>query len=305
MRWLVFLILVALLICGCVQQGPKDEESLEIYIKGSDTLVQLVSNLAEAYMEKNPDTSIVVSGGGSGTGIKALINGEIDVADASREMKDSEIEQIKQKYGTEPLRLIIARDMLAVVVNPSNPVDKLTVEQVAKIFAGEITNWKEVGGNDAPITLYGRQSTSGTYEFFLEHVVRPYTGKGYSGTMRNLAGNIQIRDAVASDPNGIGYIGVGYLSDAIKVVKVSMDGKNYYSPLDEKAVEEGKYPISRPLQQYTLPQYFQGKKGEVLKDFFRFEVSEEGQQIVKESGFYPILKTDREWNQQNFWAKIE
>ena len=296
-------LVTTLLFCGCTQQ-PKEEKP-EIYIEGSDTMVQMVSNLAEAYMEKHPNVSIVVSGGGSGTGIKALINGEVDIADASRLMESEEKEQIKQKFGVEPLRIIIARDMLAIVVNPSNPVDKLTIEQVAKIFAGEITNWKEVGGNDAPITLYGRQSTSGTYEFFLKHVVEPYAGKSYSETMRNLAGNIQIRDAVANDVNGIGYIGVGYITGDVKVIKISVDGTNYYSPLDEEAVDKGEYPISRPLQQYTLPQYLEGTKGEAIKDFFAFEVSGEGQKVVEQSGFYPMLRVDKEWNQQNFWAKIE
>ena len=301
-RLAVLVILIAMILCGCAKQGV---EQSGIYIKGSDTEVQTVSNLAEAYMAKNPNVSIVVSGGGSGTGIKALINGEIDIADASRLIEPSEVKQIEQKYGTAPLRIVIARDMLTVVVNPSNPVDKLTIEQIAKIFAGEITNWKEVGGNDAPITLYGRQSTSGTYEFFLKHVVEKYAGKGYSGTMRNLAGNTQIRDAVSSDPNGIGYIGVGYLNNQVKAVNISVDGKKYYSPLDTKAIEEGKYPISRTLQQYTLPQYLKGEKGNIIKDFLTFEVSEEGQKIVKQSGFYSILKTDREWNQQNFWSKTE
>jgi len=266
-------------------------------------MVYMVSVLAQQYMKTDRNANIIVSGGGSGTGIKALINGFVDVADASRPIKESEIKSIRQKFGTDPKSLIVARDMLAVVVNPGNPVENLTMLQLGKIFAGEITNWKEVGGNDAPITLYGRQSTSGTYEFFREHVVEAYTGKKeYSNKMRSLTGNTQIHDAVASDPNGIGYIGVGYVTEKVKLIKVSEDGVNYYSPFDTEAVQAGKYVISRPLFQYMI---HYPEKNSTLYNFLRFEVSEDGQKLVEETGFYPIFDVDRNTNEENFWSRID
>lgn len=297
-KLLIITFLVLITLSGCASQ---DENT--IVIKGSDTMVYMVSVLAQEYMRTDTNANIIVSGGGSGTGIKALINGFVDVADASRPIKESEIESIRQKFEEEPKCLIIARDMLAVVVNPENPVENLTMLQLGKIFAGEITNWKEVGGKDAPITLYGRQSTSGTYEFFREHVVEAYTGKKeYSNEMRSLTGNTQIHDAVASDPNGIGYIGVGYVTDSVKLIKVSEDGVNYYSPFDMEAVQAGKYVISRPLFQY-MTHY--PDKNSTLYRFLRFEVSEEGQKIVEETGFYPIFEVDRKANEMNFWSKID
>jgi phosphate transport system substrate-binding protein len=176
------------------------------------------------------------------------------------------------------------------------------MEQLAKIFAGDITNWKEVNGKDAPITLYGRQSVSGTYEFFLEHVIEQYAGKKeYSASMRNLAGNIQIHDAVSNDPNGIGYIGIGYITENVKIVALG-NGEKYYSPFDKEAVQAGKYPLSRPLYQYLI---HYPKKDSVLYEFLRFEVSEKGQKIVEASGFYPIFTVDKNFNEQNFWSKIE
>ncbi|HID43161.1 MAG TPA: phosphate ABC transporter substrate-binding protein [Archaeoglobaceae archaeon] len=296
------LVLIALLI-SIILSGCASQDENTIVIKGSDTMVYMVSVLAQEYMKIDPEANIIVSGGGSGTGIKALINGFVDVADASRPIKESEINKIKQKFGINPKSLIVARDMLAVVVNPENPVENLTMLQLGKIFAGEITNWKEVGGKDCPITLYGRQSTSGTYEFFREHVVEAYTGKKeYSANMRSLTGNTQIHDAVASDPNGIGYIGVGYVTDKVKIVKVSEDGVNYYSPFDAEAVQAGKYMISRPLFQYMI---HYPKRSSVLYNFLRFEVSEEGQKIVEETGFYPIFEVDRKANEDNLWSKID
>jgi phosphate transport system substrate-binding protein len=294
----LLMLTISVAIGGCISE---DEEI--VVIKGSDTMVYMVSVLAQEFMDKNPEGNIIVSGGGSGTGIKSLINGLVDVADASRPIKESEIKKIREEFGTDPKTLIIARDMLAVVVNPSNSVDKLTMTQLGKIFAGEITDWEEVGGKKGKITLYGRQSTSGTYEFFREQVVEKYTGKKeYSASMRSLTGNTQIYDAVSSDPNGIGYIGVGYVADMVKVVKVSEDGVNYYSPFDSDAVQSGKYVISRPLYQYMIDY---PSKGSVLYNFLKFEVSEEGQKIVNEAGFYPIFKVDREHNMESLWSKID
>jgi len=267
-----------------------------IEIKGSDTLLQLVSNLAEAYSNNNPSAKISVTGGGSGTGIAALINGEVDVADASRKIKDEEIKQAQER-GSNPWEFIIARDMLSVIVHGDNGVDELTIEQLSRIYKGEITNWKDVGGDDKEITLYGRQSTSGTYVFFMEHVVKD----DYSSKMRNMEGNQAILDAVKQDKTGIGYVGIGYLVDengnkvsGINVVKVS-DGGNYISPLDKGKISE--YPLSRPLFQYLTKR---PNKGFAIYDFLIFELSSEGQNIVEKAGFVEITSVDREHNEEMF-----
>ncbi|MHC1602847.1 MAG: PstS family phosphate ABC transporter substrate-binding protein, partial [Methermicoccaceae archaeon] len=224
-------VMLSSVALGCT--SPQTESELgEVVIKGSDTMVQMVSNLAEGYMEKYPDRKVAVTGGGSGTGIAALLNGEVDIADASRLMKDREIEQARAK-GIEPVRFIIARDALSVIVNPNNPVDALTIEQISDIYAGNITNWKEVGGPDMEITLYGRQSTSGTYAYFLEEVVNQQLlgkrlNREYSPKMLNMEGNTAIVDAVARDVSGIGYIGVGYLRDDVKPIGVAKTPSDEY-----------------------------------------------------------------------------
>lgn len=297
-KYLILGILsAAVIIAGCT--GQPSGESLDI--KGSDTLVQLVADMAESYNEAHPDADVIVTGGGSGTGIAALINGEVNIADASRPIKAKEIDQAKAK-GIEPWEFIIARDGLAVIVNPGNPVTELTMDQVGAIYRGEITDWNQVGGEDGEITLYGRQSTSGTYEFFLEHVVNweQAEKQDYSPGMLNMEGNKAIADGVTMDPSGIGYIGVGYVTGEIQVVNVAKDDESdYYSPLDASSVEQGLYPITRPLYQYTS-----GKpdKDSITYDFLLFELSEEGQKIVENAGFYPINLDDRAHNEEKISA---
>ncbi|MFH1752823.1 MAG: PstS family phosphate ABC transporter substrate-binding protein, partial [Candidatus Omnitrophota bacterium] len=211
------------------------EEMLQI--KGSDTLINLVQRLAEVYMERYPGKYIAVTGGGSGTGIAALINNKCDIANASRGMKSKEVAQALES-GVEPKRVVIAMDGLSVIVSKQNPVTKLTVDELGKIFRGEITDWKDVGGPDMPITLYGRQSNSGTFVFFMEAVLKG----DYSPAMRRMNGNSQIVEAVAQDKSGIGYVGVGYAKKAtgITVVNVAArKGADYASPLDSALVKSG------------------------------------------------------------------
>ncbi|MBW6518596.1 MAG: PstS family phosphate ABC transporter substrate-binding protein [ANME-2 cluster archaeon] len=286
------LVVITSFTFGCTGQPPG--ESLDI--KGSDTLVQLVADMAQTYMENNQGTDVLVTGGGSGTGIAALINGEIDIAISSRSITTTEIDTARKK-GIEPWEFIIARDGLAVIVNSDNQLKNLTLEQIGAIYRGDITNWNQLGGADLEITLYGRQSTSGTYEFFLEHVVNwQQTRKNdYSPKMRNMEGNKAIADAITADPSGIGYIGIGYVTDKIQVISVARDtSSEYISPLEENNIENDLYPITRPLFQYTS-----GKpdKDSLLYAFIRFELSESGQDIVRRSGFYPINKDDRAQNQ--------
>ncbi len=254
----------------------------EVLIKGSDTLLNLVQNLAEAYMAKHPGVSISVVGGGSGVGIAALIDGEIDIANASRKIKKKEILKAKAK-GVNPVEFAIALDQLSVIVNEKNPVRKLTLAQIGAIFRGEIKNWKEVGGPDMKIVLYGRQPNSGTFVFFMEHVLKG----DYSLRMRQMNGNAQIVEAVKNDVAGIGYVGVGYLKEAkgVKALLVAKDASSpYYNPLNPAHVE--KYPITRVLHQYT-----NGKPSGVVKKFILFELSEEGQRIVEKVGFRPLPKS--------------
>jgi phosphate transport system substrate-binding protein len=260
-----------------------------LQIKGSDTLINLVQRLAEEYMEKYPGEYIAVTGGGSGTGIAALINGKCDIANASRLMKSKEVEQANGR-GVDPKRVVIAMDGLSVIVHKDNPVDRLTMDQIGKIFRGEVTNWREVGGKDAPITLYGRQSNSGTFVFFRDAVLKA----DYSQKMNRMNGNAQIVEAVRQDVSGIGYVGVGYVKDVqgLTVLKVASSAKaDYASPLSTSDVKSGKYPIARPLNQYI-----NGSPQGKVKAFLDFELSAEGQRIVEEEGFFQVPQEYEEFN---------
>ena len=263
-----------------------------LQIKGSDTLINLVQRLSEVYMEKNKGKVIAVTGGGSGTGIAALINGKCDIANASRLMEDKEVDQATGR-GVDPKRVVIAMDGLSVITNAKNPVTKLTMDEIGKIFRGEITNWKEVGGKDMHITLYGRQSNSGTFVFFREVVLKG----DYSDKMNRMNGNSQIVESIKQDLSGIGYVGVGYVKDAsgITVMEVApVAGSEYASPINPDDVKSGKYPIARPLNQYIngIP------KGPV-RDFIAFELSEEGQKIVEEEGFFLVPSEYIEFNKKS------
>jgi phosphate transport system substrate-binding protein len=263
-----------------------------IQIKGSDTIINLSQKLAEIYMQQNPGVKISVTGGGSGTGIAALINKKCNIANSSRAINAKEMESATA-VGVAPTRIVIAIDGLSVVVNKGNPVTQLTSDQIGKIYRGEIGNWSEVGGSDMPINLYGRQSNSGTYGFFRELVLK---GE-YSSKMNSMNGSSQIVEAVKADPSGIGYVGVGYVKNAegISVLEVA-SGPNgiYKSPLDKASVEDGSYPIARPLYQYVS-----GTPSGETKKFLQFEVSSEGQVIVEEEGFYAIAEEYKAQNIKN------
>lgn len=292
------LFLVGLLCLGLiVSANTISAQRKMMQIKGSDTLVNLAQILAEEYMAKNPRNPIAVLGGGSGTGIAALINGTCDIANHSRPMKEKEI-KMAEDNGVTPHTFVIAVDGLSVIVNENNPVSQLTMDQIGAMFRGEIKNWKELGGPDKAVSLYGRQSNSGTFVFFQEHVL----GKqNYSPHMKRMNGNAQIVEGVTADKFGIGYVGVGYVVDAqsnvkkgIKILKVSKDANSAaYSPLNKASVDSGDYPIARGLFQSTagVP------KGDVL-DFIQFELSSEGQKIVEEEGFFPIGSRHQEENRK-------
>ncbi len=281
--------LVGLMVIGTCFAGT-------IQIKGSDTIVNLSQRLAEEYGKTNKSVEISVTGGGSGTGISALIDNKADIANSSRTIKDSEIQKGK-KNGNDIKEFTIGIDALSIILNPKNKITSLTIEQIGKIFKGEIVNWKEVGGADMPINLYGRQSNSGTFAFFREHVLQ---GE-YSDKMNSMNGNSQIVESVKKDISGIGYVGVGYVVDngkpinSVKIINVAQKtGETAYSPVDAKNIYSGKYPIARGLQQYT-----NNKPTGQIKEFIEFELSSAGQSIVKDEGFYPIDGDYKKSNLQN------
>lgn len=262
-----------------------------LQIKGSDTLINVVQKLAEEYMGKKSEAKIAVTGGGSGTGIAALVNRKCDIANSSRGIKAQEVSDANAK-GIDPKRVIIAIDGLSIIVNAQNPVEKLTVDDVGKIYRGEVKNWNELGGSDSPVTLYGRQSNSGTYDFMKEVVMK---GE-YSSGLKSMNGNAQIVEAVAQDVSGIGYVGVGYVKDAkgIKVLRVAKTPElGYFSPLNEMDVKTGNYPITRPLNQYM-----DGMPKGLAKDFILYELSKDGQAVIEQEGFFAIPNEYQRYNDQ-------
>jgi phosphate transport system substrate-binding protein len=294
-KW-IWMIAMAISLNGFVLLCPESNAQTMIQIKGSDSEVNLVQRLAEVFMKKHPDANIAVTGGGSGTGIAALINKTTDIANSSREIQSKE-EEAAKSAGVQPFRIVMATDGISVVTHPANPISKLTLEQLGKIFKGEITNWKEVGGKDAKISLYGRQSNSGTYVFFREFVVKA----DYSPHMKAMNGNAQIIEALKKDQDGIGYVAVGYVVNdkgevmpGVKIVNISKDGQSEaYSPAKIENVMSKKYPITRPLNHYT-----NGKPSGKLLDFIKFELSIEGQEIVRKEGFFPVQKDWMEFNRK-------
>jgi phosphate transport system substrate-binding protein len=260
-------------------------DSDSIQIKGSDTMVNLGQAWAEKFMELHPEYFVAVTGGGSGTGIASLISGTTDIAMCSREIKQKEIELAKQK-GIEPYEIEAALDGLAVVVHPKNPVDKLTIAQLADIFTGKISNWKELGGQDSKIVILSREVNSGTHVYFKEHVLRkgdPSGKEEFAPSALLLSSSQAIADEVANNPSAIGYYGMGYISPKQKAVSIAQDEKSeYVAPVIENVVN-GKYPISRPLLLYT-----NGEPKELVKIFNDFVLSKEGQEIVLKTDFVPI-----------------
>ena len=256
-----------------------------IQIKGSDTMVNLGQAWAEKYMQENPGDFIAVTGGGSGTGISSLISGTCDIAMSSRNMKSREIDLAKQK-GINPFEIKVALDGLAVVVNPRNPVSKLTIEQLGKIFTGKITNWREAGGLDAKIVILSREVNSGTHVYFKEHVLRrndPNSQEEFAPSALLLASSVAIADEVAGNTGAIGYYGMGYISNKQKPISVALDERSEYMASTIENVINGKYPISRPLFLYTKADP-QG----LVKKFIDFALSPQGQDIVLKTDFVPV-----------------
>jgi phosphate transport system substrate-binding protein len=282
-------ILVALLAALLGGGGALEAQQRNITMKGSDTMVILGQRWAEEYMKKNAGVTIQVTGGGSGTGIAALINGTTDIAQSSRPMKESEKTSLKARRGLEVLELAVAVDGLAVYVHESNPVDALSLAQLRGIYTGAIRSWKDVGGGDERIILYSRENNSGTYAYFKEHVLE---NADYHPTVQTLPGTAAVINAVAKDARGIGYGGIAY-GKGIKPLKVK---KEAGSPAIEPSMEEvlaERYPISRHLYWY-----FAGPPSGERKAFARWALSPEGQQVVENVGYYPLSPKDREASQK-------
>jgi phosphate transport system substrate-binding protein len=258
-----------------------------IQIKGSDTMVNLAQGWAEKYMQLNPGDFVAVTGGGSGTGISSLISGTCDIANASRTIKDKEIALAKQR-GINPYEIKVGLDGLAVVVNPANSVSKLTLQQLADIFTGRVSNWKELGGKDEKIVILSREVNSGTHVYFKEHVLRKGDANGkeeFAASALMLPSSQAIADEVAQNPAAIGYYGMGYISSKQKAIAVGKDEKaEYVMPMIDNVIS-GKYPISRPLLIYT-----NGQPQGLVKKFVDFCLSKEGQDIVLKTDFVPISK---------------
>ena len=246
-------------------------------IKGSDTMVILAQRWAEAFMRKNAGASVQVSGGGSGTGIAALLNGTTDLANASRTMKDREREQLRQRHGKEAHETRVALDALAVYVHRDNSLESLTLDQLKKIYRGEITNWSEVGGPDRRIVIYGRENNSGTYAYFKEHVLEE---EDFAPETQTLSGTSAVINAVSRDPSGIGYGGIAY-AEGIRTVMLQGDGEPV-APTMENATS-GAYPLARYLHIYTA-----GEPTGLARQYLDFVLSEEGQAVVEGVGYYPL-----------------
>jgi len=250
-----------------------------VTVKGSDTLVILAQRWAEEYMKKTPNVQVQVTGGGSGTGIAALINGTTDIANSSRPMQEKEKSSVKQRANQGVSEFKVAKDGITIYVHESNKVESLTLDQLRGIYTGKIANWKAVGGPDLPITRYSRENNSGTYVFFKEHVLK---NADYHSSCQNMPGTASVVNAVRKDKGGIGYGGVAY-AQGVREVPVKKDAKSAAVMPTSDNIRNGTYPIWRFLYQYVIGV----PKGEVAK-LIKWELSDEGQAIVAKVGYIPV-----------------
>jgi len=276
-------LLLVTALTGC-DSGPKQKSApiQTLSIKGSDTMVHLVSSWAEEFMKTHTEADISVTGGGSGTGIAALINGTTDICAASRGMKEKE-QKLAAANKISPVEIPVARDGIALIVHPENPVSSLTLDQLRLIYTGKVSNWKEVGGSDTPILLLSRESSSGTFVFFQEHVLNK---EDFSASARLLPGTSALVQAVAADRGAIAYVGLGFAAEAkgkAKTLGIQASGQDNPVVPSEETVRSGAYPVSRPLFFYS-----NGAPKDTAKQFLDFCLSPAGQKIVRETGYVPV-----------------
>jgi phosphate transport system substrate-binding protein len=289
-QWII-LILVGLLTTACVPSSPStdapvgDTANAQIEVKGSDTMVNLALAWAEAYQKENEKITISITGGGSGTGIAALLNNTVDIANASRSIKQEEIDQALS-LGIEPYEIIVASDAIAVIVNPSNPINHLTLQQVSDIYQGKYSNWQELGGEDRPIVRVSRETNSGTHVYFLEIVLRLGDSENksfFDPTTLLLPSSEGIIAEVRDNPNAIGYDGLGYVTPEVKVlgIKTTPTSPAVFPSID--SVTEGTYAIARDLYVYT-----NGEPQDAIKAYLDWILSDAGQSIITDLGFVAI-----------------
>jgi len=293
--WLVAagLVVASMLVAGCSTQPVQAQAGgssanngsaqRAIENKGSDTLVNLALAWAEAYVQVKPEVRLSVTGGGTGTGIAAMLNGTVDIANASREIKPEEMKAAKEK-GMAPQQFVVAGDAIAIIVNPDNPVQQLTLQQLSDIYTGKIRNWRGVGGENRPIVLLSRESNSGTYVYFLENVVR--LGKKsdllFSPDTLLMPSSEGISAEVRQNPNAIGYDGLGYVTSDQKVIAVAKDNKASHVLPSKETVTDGTYPIARALYMVTPDE-----PSDQVKSYLDW-VRTEGQVMVAQLGFVPL-----------------
>lgn len=292
-RTILLVFLIPLLVTGCTGRSGAEpgtaQQGSAAYIenKGSDTIVNLALAWAERYQQVNPDVRISVTGGGSGTGITALISGTVDIANASRQIKQEELDAAR-KAGYDPKEFVIAKDAIAIIVHPDNPVDNLTLQQLSLIYRGEINNWRELGGDDREIVRLSRETNSGTHVYFLESVVRMGNAEDksiFSANTLLLPSSEGIIAEVKDNPNAIGYDSLGYVTDEVKMVGVSsLEYPDRFIIPSLETVNNNTYLISRNLYMYTLDEP-QG----IIKTYMDWILSPEAQDIVREIGFIPVI----------------
>ncbi len=280
------MVMVALAASGCTRSekaAPSREgpTATSITVKGSDTMVILGQRWAEEYMKAHKGITIQVTGGGSGTGIAALINGTTDICEASRPMKDKEKADVKAKRGADAVETRVALDALAIYVNEKNPMTEISLADLARIYKGEVTSFKDVGGPPQKVVLYGRENNSGTYAYFKEHVLQ---NKDFAASVQTLAGTSAVVNAVKGDEFGIGYGGIGY-AQGIRLLKVKKTKDSPAIEPKEQTAIDGSYPISRYLYVYSA-----GQPQGLAKQFVDFMLSDAGQKVVTEVGYFPLPK---------------
>jgi len=277
------LVIALMLISGCSRrEGGTGSEQRSITIKGSDTMVHLASSWAETFMMQNPKIEVSVTGGGSGTGIAALLNGTTDICAASRKIKNQELELALQK-NIHPHEIVVARDGIAVVVNPDNPVKELTLGQLSKIFTDKSFRWSDVGGTDEEILVLSRESSSGTYVFFQEMVLKK---QDFMQDAKLLPATSAIIQSVSTDKLAIGYVGLGYAlaaKDKVKIIAVKADDNSPAVMPSDETVKTGQYPIARPLFMYL-----NGEPQGTVKTFMDFCLSAAGQKVVTDTGYVAV-----------------
>jgi phosphate transport system substrate-binding protein len=259
--------------------APAPASAGAITVKGSDTMVLLGQRWAERYMAKSPEASIQVTGGGSGTGISALINGTTDICQASRSMSAAEKGNLRDRFNTTGVEIPVARDGLSVYVNETNPIKEISMDNLRLIFTGKITNWKELGGADSKIIVYSRENSSGTYVFFKEHVLK---NADYTPRTQSMPGTAAVVNAVAKEKNAIGYGGAAY-AKGIRVLAVKKDDASPAISPDLAHVQDGSYALARPLFFYV-----RNKPTGEIKAFIDWVLSKDGQDIVTKVGYFPI-----------------